>query len=77
MLNRQIKLSDLNPLVIAYIKIPVPIVKEGMGIGISFYGLAMAVANTERVDVSSTVGDAFKALHEGYVYTENDNYTNN
>ena len=41
------------------LKIPVPIIQGGMGIGISLSGLASAVANMKGIGVISTVGIGF------------------
>jgi len=46
----------LNPFKIGNLKIPVPIIQGGMGIGISLSGLASAVANMGGIGVISTVG---------------------
>jgi nitronate monooxygenase len=46
----------LNSFTIGDLKIPVPIIQGGMGIGISLSGLASAVANMGGVGVISTVG---------------------
>jgi NAD(P)H-dependent flavin oxidoreductase YrpB (nitropropane dioxygenase family) len=41
------------------LKIPVPIIQGGMGIGISLSGLASAVANMGGIGVISSVGIGF------------------
>nr|NQU92853.1 nitronate monooxygenase [Bacteroidota bacterium] len=47
------------PFNIGELKIPVPIIQGGMGVGISLSGLASAVANMGGVGVISTVGIGF------------------
>jgi NAD(P)H-dependent flavin oxidoreductase YrpB (nitropropane dioxygenase family) len=49
----------LKPFNIGELKIPVPIIQGGMGIGISLSGLASAVANNGGIGVISTVGIGF------------------
>lgn len=49
----------MNPFNIGELKIPVPIIQGGMGIGISLAGLASAVANNGGIGVISTVGIGF------------------
>jgi len=49
----------LNSFYIGDLKIPVPIIQGGMGIGISLSGLASAVAKMGGVGVISTVGIGF------------------
>jgi nitronate monooxygenase len=46
----------LKPLYLGDLKIPIPIVQGGMGVGISLSGLASAVANMGGVGVIATVG---------------------
>ena len=46
----------MNPLKIGELKIPVPIIQGGMGIGISLSKLASAVANMGGVGIISSVG---------------------
>jgi nitronate monooxygenase len=53
----------MNSFNIGDLKIPVPIIQGGMGIGISLSGLASAVANMGGVGIISTVGLGF--LKEG------------
>lgn len=54
-INRRI----LKALHIGDLRIPIPIVQGGMGIGISLSGLASAVANMGGIGVISTVGVGF------------------
>lgn len=49
----------MNSLKIGDLKIPVPVIQGGMGIGISLSGLASSVANMGGVGVISTVGIGF------------------
>ncbi|MFW5823150.1 MAG: NAD(P)H-dependent flavin oxidoreductase [Tangfeifania sp.] len=49
----------MKPFNIGELKIPVPVIQGGMGIGISLSGLASAVANNGGVGVISTVGIGF------------------
>lgn len=49
----------MNSFNIGDLKIPVPIIQGGMGIGISLSGLASAVANMGGIGVISTVGIGF------------------
>jgi nitronate monooxygenase len=49
----------LKPLYIGNLKIPIPIIQGGMGIGISLSGLASAVASLGGVGVISSVGIGF------------------
>jgi len=49
----------LNSFKIGDLKIPVPVIQGGMGIGISLSGLASSVANMGGVGVISTVGIGF------------------
>jgi nitronate monooxygenase len=53
----------LNSFNIGDLRIPVPIIQGGMGIGISLSGLASAVANFGGVGVISTVGIGFLKEH--------------
>jgi NAD(P)H-dependent flavin oxidoreductase YrpB (nitropropane dioxygenase family) len=46
----------LTPFFIGNIKIPVPIIQGGMGIGVSLSGLAAAVANMGGIGIISSVG---------------------
>lgn len=50
------------------LKIPIPIIQGGMGIGISLSGLASAVANMGGVGVISTVGIGFINKHSDKGY---------
>jgi nitronate monooxygenase len=56
MLNLLTNILGLKSFNIGDLKIPVPIIQGGMGIGISLSGLASAVANMGGVGVISTVG---------------------
>ncbi len=49
----------MKPLYIGDLKIPIPIIQGGMGIGISLSGLASAVANMGGIGVISSVGIGF------------------
>ena len=49
----------MKPLYIGDLKIPIPIIQGGMGIGISLSGLASAVANAGGIGVISSVGIGF------------------
>lgn len=49
---------DLPPLVIGDMKVPVPIIQGGMGVAISLFGLAAAVANEGGIGVIATPGIA-------------------
>lgn len=53
------------------LKIPVPIIQGGMGIGISLSGLASAVANRGGVGVISTVGIGLIDFNPNYNYKIN------
>lgn len=60
----------MKPLVIGDLKIEVPIIQGGMGVGISLSGLATAVANEGGVGVIASVGvglleDDFKENYQG------------
>jgi nitronate monooxygenase len=55
----------LKSLNIGDLKIPIPIIQGGMGIGISLSGLASAVANMGGIGVISTVGIGFINLKKG------------
>ncbi len=46
----------MKPLFIGDLKIPIPIIQGGMGIGISLSGLASSVANMGGIGIISTVG---------------------
>jgi nitronate monooxygenase len=61
----------LNILYIGDLKIPVPIIQGGMGIGISLSGLASAVANMGGVGVISTVGIGLIENQTGAGYKKN------
>lgn len=58
----------MNSLNIGDLKIPVPIIQGGMGIGISLSGLASAVANMGGIGVISSVGIGLvhKTANTGY-----------
>jgi nitronate monooxygenase len=58
----------LNSFYIGDLKIPVPIIQGGMGIGISLSGLASAVANMGGIGVISTVGIGFINNNTGTNY---------
>jgi len=53
------------------LRIPVPIIQGGMGIGISLSGLASAVANMGGIGVISTVGIGFIDEHPTRNYKKN------
>lgn len=53
----------MNAFQIGDLRIPVPIIQGGMGIGISLSGLASAVANMGGIGVISTVGIGFLNEH--------------
>lgn len=61
----------MNSFSIGDIKIPVPIIQGGMGIGISLSGLASAVANMGGVGVISTVGIGLIAGNVNGSYRKN------
>jgi NAD(P)H-dependent flavin oxidoreductase YrpB (nitropropane dioxygenase family) len=56
----------LNPFNIGDIKIPIPIIQSGMGIGISLSGLVSTVAGREGISVISTVEKVFTGLQNEY-----------
>jgi nitronate monooxygenase len=58
----------LKSFYIGDLKIPVPIIQGGMGIGISLSGLASAVANMGGIGVISTVGIGYIHNHSGKDY---------
>ena len=53
----------MNSFKIGDLRIPIPIIQGGMGIGISLSGLASAVANMGGIGVISTVGIGFLQEH--------------
>ncbi len=61
----------MKSLNIGDLKIPVPIIQGGMGIGISLAGLASAVANMGGVGVISTVGIGFIDKNKILSYRKN------
>ena len=61
----------MNSFSIGDLKIPVPIIQGGMGIGISLSGLASAVANMGGVGVISTVGIGLIAGDTNATYKKN------
>lgn len=61
----------MKPLYIGDLKIPIPIIQGGMGIGISLSGLASSVANMGGVGVISTVGIGIIKNNLNYSYKRN------
>ena len=61
----------MKPLFIGDLKIPIPIIQGGMGIGISLSGLASSVANMGGIGVISSVGIGIINNNRNYSYKRN------